>query len=79
MGHCQNSFSILVCLQYKGGRILVVKNNLGDWCSPYIHSNLLRKEGNWNVNAELVQKFPYVLHNIVAVMCQVPVYIKKGW
>ena len=35
MGHRQNSFSILACLQYKGGGILVTKNNLGDWRSPY--------------------------------------------
>ena len=35
MGHRQNSFFILVCLQYKGGGILVVKNNLGDWRSLY--------------------------------------------
>ena len=34
-----------------------------------------KKEGNWKVIAEVVQNFTYVLHNIVAVMCQVPTYI----
>ena len=77
MGHRQNSFSILVCLQYKSGGILIVKNNLGDWCSPHIQTIFSRKESNWKVNAELVQNFPYVLHNIVAVMCHVPAFIKK--
>ena len=75
MGHRQNSFSILVCLKYKSGGILVVKNNLGD--SLHIQTILSRKESNWKVNAELVQNFPYVLHNIVAVMCHVPAFIKK--
>ena len=69
MGHCQNSFSILVCLQYKSGGIR----------SPYIQTILSRKESNWKVNAELVQNFQYVSHNIVAVMCHVPAFIKKGW
>ena len=69
MGHRQNSFSILVCLQYKSGGIR----------SPYIQTILSRKESNWKVNAELVQNFPYVSHNIVAVMCHVPAFIKKGW
>ena len=77
MGHRQNSFSILVCLQYKSGGILIVKNNLGDWRSPYVQTILSRKESNWKVNAELVQNFPYVLHNIVAVVCHVPAFIKK--
>ena len=77
MGHRQNSFSILVCLQYKGGGILVVKNNLGDWRSPYIQTILSTEESNWKVNAELVQNFAYVSHNIVAVMCHVPAFIKK--
>ena len=70
MGHRQNSFSIRVCLQCKGGGILVVKINLEDWHSPYSESI--------KVNAELLKKFPYVLHNIVAIMCQVPFYIRKG-
>ena len=76
-GHRQNSFSILVCLQYKGGGIQIVKNNLGDWRSPYVQTILSRKEGNWKVNAELVPNFPYVSHNIVAVMYHVPAFIKK--
>ena len=76
MGHHPNFFSILVCLQYKGGGILVIKNNLEDWCSTYIQPILSRREGNWKVNAELVQNFPCVLHNIVAVMCLL--ILKKG-
>ena len=57
MGHHQNSISILVPLQYKGGGILVVKNNLRDRRLPYSQSILSRKEGNWKVNAELVQNY----------------------
>ena len=53
-------FRFWCALQYKGGGILVVKNNLGDWRSPYIQTILSRKEGNWKVNAELVQNFPHV-------------------
>ena len=70
-------FRFWCALQYKGGGILVVKNNLGDWRSPYVQTILSRKEGNWKVNAELVQNFPHVLHNIVTVMCHVPAFIKK--
>ena len=65
MGYGQNSFSILACLQYKGGGILVTKNNLGDWRSPYSQSVLSRKESNRKVNDEWVQNFPYVLYHII--------------
>ena len=61
-----------------GGGILVIKINVGDWHSPHGESILFEKDGYWKVNTELVQNFPYILHNIVAVMCHVPVYISKG-
>ena len=61
-----------------GGGILAIKINAGGWHSPHGEFILFEKDGYWKVNTELVKNFPYVLHNIVAVMCHVPVYISKG-
>ena len=78
MGHDQNSFRFACAFNTcMGGGILVIKINVGDWPSSYGES-ILFDDGNWKFNTELVQNFPYVLHNIVAVMCHVPVYISKG-
>ena len=78
MGHDQNSFRFACAFNTcMGGGILVIKINVGDWPTPYGES-ILFDDGNWKFNTELVQNFPYVLHNIVAVMCHVPVYISKG-